>query len=239
MKAFFRIIDIMVLLLLGCYFVSGWLAKNDRVDYIAHAGGAIDGYVYTNTLEAVENSISHGAKYIELDLRTTSDGYLVATHDWKTFAEQSGIDASPDNPPSYETFVNSKIYGKYTPMTYALIDSVFKANKDLVLVTDKIRDAGVVDQYLHDIRDRVIVECFSRAQFDECRRLGYTPMRSFHNLAPGGVNVGDSFSFRYAYLHFVPTGFAIFVIGRVSKSDADSIHSSDPRVRYVYVDIFE
>ena len=50
---------------------------------IAHAGGAIDGHVYTNSKEAVLNSINNGSKYIELDFSLTSDSELVCVHRWE------------------------------------------------------------------------------------------------------------------------------------------------------------
>ena len=39
-----------------------------RVELIAHAGGEIDGYVYTNSLEALQQAASRGYRFIELDL---------------------------------------------------------------------------------------------------------------------------------------------------------------------------
>lgn len=52
------------------------------VEYIAHAGGCIDGYLYTNSLEAVQQSLTFGVRNIELDLCLTNDNQIVAAHDW-------------------------------------------------------------------------------------------------------------------------------------------------------------
>ncbi len=52
---------------------------------IAHAGGGINGLKYTNSLEAMEQSIEHGFKMIELDLLISSDRRIVAVHDWNRF----------------------------------------------------------------------------------------------------------------------------------------------------------
>lgn len=60
----------------AAFFISGQLVKGGAQDYVAHGGGAIDGYTVTNSLEAVENALSKGVKYIELDLQQTSDGKL-------------------------------------------------------------------------------------------------------------------------------------------------------------------
>lgn len=228
-----------LLLFFLCWQLSATAPDDKEQDYIAHGGGAIEGYTVTNSLEAVMNAIAGGIRFIELDLRLTSDGKLVATHDWNTFRLQTGCDSICTIPPSYDTFRKSRIWGKYTPMTYELIDSVFNANTDLYLVTDKITDMDVIERYLPSLGDRIIVECFSKAQYDDCIRRGFRPMRSFHNLCPGGVNVVADRSFRYRYQHLVPTGFAMCSNGGVSVADADSIFRSDSRIRFVYVDFFD
>jgi len=50
--------------------------------YVAHAGGMIDGFMYTNSLEAVDNAIANGIHYIELDLALTKEDSLVASQDF-------------------------------------------------------------------------------------------------------------------------------------------------------------
>jgi glycerophosphoryl diester phosphodiesterase len=49
---------------------------------IAHAGGHIYGYKYTNSLEALENSYNNGFRFIELDFDWTQDNQIVLIHDW-------------------------------------------------------------------------------------------------------------------------------------------------------------
>lgn len=79
-------------------------------NYIAHGGGAIDGHIATNSLEAIDNAIAHGIKYIELDLQLTADSILVAAHDWNSFAGMTGF-KSPDNrPPTLEEFQKCRIW---------------------------------------------------------------------------------------------------------------------------------
>jgi glycerophosphoryl diester phosphodiesterase len=53
--------------------------------HVAHALGAIRGQTYTNSLEAFENAYEVGFRVMEVDLQFTSDGHLVAAHDWQTF----------------------------------------------------------------------------------------------------------------------------------------------------------
>src|SRR5690606_19320291 len=55
---------------------------------VAHAGGAIYGFKLTNSLEALEESYENGFKLIEMDFEWTSDGKVVAIHDWGPMVER-------------------------------------------------------------------------------------------------------------------------------------------------------
>src|SRR5690625_6358053 len=48
--------------------------ENDFV--IAHAGGAIEGFNYTNSLEALNHAYDQGVRLFEMDILETSDGKL-------------------------------------------------------------------------------------------------------------------------------------------------------------------
>ena len=56
---------------------------HEKKNLISHAGVFIDNHAYTNSIEALQNSISKGFYMIELDLRLTSDNVFVALHSWK------------------------------------------------------------------------------------------------------------------------------------------------------------
>jgi glycerophosphoryl diester phosphodiesterase len=49
--------------------------------YIAHALGSVDGYVYTNTVEAFEESYAKGFRLFECDLVLLRDGTVLVAHD--------------------------------------------------------------------------------------------------------------------------------------------------------------
>lgn len=59
--------------------LPGLPAARHRIVVIAHRGDHVE--VPENTLAAYEKAIQHGADYVEIDLRTTSDGKLVIMHD--------------------------------------------------------------------------------------------------------------------------------------------------------------
>lgn len=116
--------------------VSGdeWFAD---APLIYHAGGQIDGNVYTNSLEAVQKTLSEGKNFIELDFRYTSDGHLVCAHAW--------YDVFPeDYEPTLEEFLAAKIQGKYTPLTAEKVIQLMEENPQMYLVTDT-KDADSVE----------------------------------------------------------------------------------------------
>lgn len=106
--------------------------------FIAHAGGQIDGYIYTNTLEALNNSYKNGFRLFELDIIKTSDDRFVAAHDWKTWAKQTGYKGKL--PVSSTEFLKYKIWKKYTPLNLQRINKWFTQHPDAILVTDKIHE---------------------------------------------------------------------------------------------------
>lgn len=227
---------------------------------IAHAGGSIYGKTYTNSLEAVENAIAQGVKYIELDLSVTSDDSLVCTHDWKTFASQAGRESTET--PSYSEFIGSRIYSCLTPMTMHLIDSIWSANPNLYLVTDKVSDFDIIDKNLGWLKDRLLIECFSYEDYVRFTENGYyLPM---YSVAPENflllrqriyklrkdrsfiipdmfvVNKDD---IRQQYKGWNPlkwlecTSYAVYTAH--NRQEADSLFNDNDQIRLIYVDDVE
>lgn len=156
-------------------FISCARDKTEDVSYdlIAHAGGSIDGHIYTNSVDAVARAIDNGYRFIELDLSFTADSILVASHAWSDFNKMSGNKENDAHIPTAEEFRNAKLHGKYRTMDAYEIDSVFKANKNLFFVTDKISDADVLERHFPDIKDRMVVEAFSYHDYVQLKRRGF------------------------------------------------------------------
>jgi len=156
--------------------------KDDKIDYteffIAHAGGAIDGYTYTNCLEALNLSYSKGCRLFELDLTLTTDGKIVAVHDWINFKKITNYSGTIDDTPLTEKeFLSLKIYDKYTPLNMKAINLWFRNHPDAILVTDKINDPKrIYDDFL--FHKRVIMELFTWEAVDIAINLGIKPMVS-------------------------------------------------------------
>lgn len=130
--------------------------------FIAHAGGAIEGHRYTNSREAVEQSLRNGFVFIELDIVETTDGHLVAAHGWEDFRTFTGREGK--GALSLAEFKDSKIFGRFTPLTMEDIVEIFRAHPAAVLVTDKIRDhAKLLAAF--PFHERLIVEVFGTADY--------------------------------------------------------------------------
>ena len=139
--------------------------KDNKPEYwehfIAHAGGAIDGNIYTNCLEALDLSYSKGCKLFELDLVLTTDGKIVAQHDPPEVTEA--------------VFMNRRIAEKYTPLNMEAINLWFQDHPDAILVTDKINDPRRIFNEF-SFPDRLLMELFSWEAIDKAIELGIKPM---------------------------------------------------------------
>jgi lipoteichoic acid synthase len=146
--------------------------------FIAHAGGEIDSLTYTNSLEALNLSYSKGYRLFELDIIETSDGQLVAAHDWKHFKQITNFPYEiNDTPLTEHQFLTQRIYNKYTPINMDRINKWFSLHKDAILVTDKINfPKKMSEEFL--FKDRLRMELFSWDAVIEAINLGVTPMPS-------------------------------------------------------------
>ena len=131
--------------------------KNNINKFIAHAGGQIDKYIYTNTLEALETNYKKGFRLFELDIIKTKDNYFVASHDWESWKKQTNYKKSI--PPTLKEFKKFKIYNKYTPMDMKDINQWFSKYNDAILVTDKINSPLKFSKKFID-KKRLIMELF-------------------------------------------------------------------------------
>lgn len=87
---------------------NAWYTCKPRI--WAHAAGARQ-ILFANTKEAIDDSISHGFKVVEVDVSVTSDGIPVLSHGFKP----NGIEMFKCIP-TFKTFISSPICGEYTPL---------------------------------------------------------------------------------------------------------------------------
>ena len=154
--------------LLELNIARGNIEYSDKNRYIAHAGGAIENYAYSNSLEALNVNWENGFKYFELDIHQTADGIYVAVHDWNDWKKTSGYQG--ELPPNLEDFKQYKIYRKFTPLDINDINKWFGSHEEAILVTDKIRNpTKFVNSFFH--KDRLMMEVFSLEDLNDLNMI--------------------------------------------------------------------
>jgi len=143
------------------------LFNEKKYKFIAHAGGGIDQYTYTNSLEAINLSISNGYKLIEIDLLETKDKHFVGANTWSKYKRDNLFDENDinDEPLYLEEFKKIKIFNKYTPLTINEINKIFTENNDLILVTDKTNNFKKINSDFTFDKNRIIVEIFGKKNY--------------------------------------------------------------------------
>lgn len=137
--------------------------------YIAHAGGGIDGYTYTNSLEALNYSYDLGFRSFEIDLVEDKNGKILGAHDWEHWAEITGCDSTL--PVTEEHFLTHQVFDKFTPMSMDMINQWFTEHPDAILVTDKINSPKKMASQFVD-KSRLIMELFSFDAIEEAKECG-------------------------------------------------------------------
>ena len=152
---------------------------NDQDRYIAHAGGAINGEIYTNSLEALNYSYKNGFKLFELDIQKTSDNKYVAVHSWKEWAKIHNFKKTL--PPTEKEFMSFKINNNYTPLNIEMINKWFNERKDAILITDKINEPKRFVN-LFKFKNRLRMELFTENAINEAIDNGVTPIPNYYTL---------------------------------------------------------
>ena len=106
----------------------------ENYSIITHALGSLDGLTYLNSRESFINFYDKGCRLFEVDLTKTSDGVWVCRHNWKEPLGQ--WDGEARKVLSSEEFLNTPIYGKYTPMTFEDLLKLLKEYPDAFVMVD-------------------------------------------------------------------------------------------------------
>ena len=165
--------NLYILAIMFLLVACGGGGSYDTVELIAHGGGEIDNYVYTNSREALEKSVADGYRYIEIDFSFTADSVLVAAHDWRMFNRITGCEHKGDTAPTLAEFTQRRIHVEYSPLTAAELNDYFESNENLYLVTDKVSDPAVLAAYFPRLKERMVVEAFTYPHYEELCAAGY------------------------------------------------------------------
>lgn len=184
------IIIVIILLLVASFFfirkvIISKISPYEWTKYnlIAHAAGGIDGYAYTNSLDAFQRGIQNGQKLFEIDLSITKDGQLVCRHGWNDELGQ-GINKQVD----YRTFMNNYYYDQFQPMDFQKVLDLMKSNPQIFVIIDgkvtstkdveelyaKINE--VVNQIKDNVKLRLIPQMFYQDDLTVIRSCGFNDL---------------------------------------------------------------
>jgi glycerophosphoryl diester phosphodiesterase len=102
---------------------------------ISHALGTVDGVTYTNSREAFTESIHRGFQWLEVDLVETHDGKVVACHTLGPLRDELGRPERIGGLP-YQTFMQSRLFGKYSPLDLDAVLDLLEQHPTTRLVID-------------------------------------------------------------------------------------------------------
>ena len=145
--------------------------------FIAHAGGGYDGKTYTNSLEALEFNYGKGFRFFEIDFSWTSDGELVAIHDWdKSFRRRFGL-PEPVAVPTKSEFLELKSPANLTQLSLEDVLKWTSEKKDAFIVTD-VKDENLkalkkISEAFREYRKFVVPQVYSYREYDEAVGMGY------------------------------------------------------------------
>lgn len=131
-----------------CDFIDTWYHEN-RV--ITHALGGINGKTYTNSIDALDYNYQQGKRVFEADFNYTSDGQIILTHDFQE-TENNLIDFPDGYIPTYDEFMNNRIYYKYHPSDAMQLLTYMNKHSDMYLVSDiKYEDPSTITSIISDL----------------------------------------------------------------------------------------
>lgn len=184
-------------------------------EYVAHAFGEIDGYTYTNSLEAFQLNYERGHRVFEVDFSLTADDNLVAVHDWSdnTIKNACGItlpEDKTDQPLTTEEFLSYQIHGKYTPLTFQDIILLMEEYPDIYIVTDtkETQEPYITEQFqlmkeigeanYAEALDRIIPQIYNEPMLTSI--MDIYPWKSvIYTLYGQGDNFSEKSTIDFAY----------------------------------------
>ena len=154
-------------------FINKSFSENNA-NYIAHAGGEIDGFTYTNSLQSIKQSIKFGYNFIEIDLYLSSDGYFYGFHDFQSLVpiDQNDFEIIDNFEKKFFSktekkkdliLLNKKL--KYPIILEEEIINIFRSNTNLNLVTDKTQDFRQLKDKFNFMNDRLYIEISTKKNY--------------------------------------------------------------------------
>lgn len=155
----------------------------------AHALGSVQGRANTNSKDAFLESYEAGQRVFEVDLQLTSDGALVARHDWEQISYYN-LEQTYAGVMDHAAFLASPICFYYTPLDIQGLMELLIQYPDAYLVTDsKDTDEQSVRAQLRNLKkaveetgqpelwNRIIVQIYHQEMYNWVKEE--TPVSNF------------------------------------------------------------
>lgn len=154
----------------------------DQYSVICHALGMTEqGDTLTNSKEAFLYNYEKGQRVFEADVQITSDSVMVLRHDWNSDlgqASEFGWTDTEKTVPTAEKFLETPIYGQYTPLSLEEWFDIMEKYPDIYMVTDTKYSTEVSKQFQlfvdtalknghESVLERVIVQLYYKDMYEE------------------------------------------------------------------------
>ncbi len=187
-----------LLLLLGIALLAlSWLPESPKAEkqgftahrMVAHAMGGIEGLTYTNSYDAFVANYEKGFRVFEVDLLLSSDGKLVARHEWgegftKQLGEQDKLAADRQGAVlTHAEFKAAKIQDIYEPLDWIDVLELMEQYPDAYIVTDTKQSTSeeiqrifkqIVDEAKSknpELLERIVPQIYNRAMWEPVERI--------------------------------------------------------------------
>jgi glycerophosphoryl diester phosphodiesterase len=144
---------------------------------ISHAGGSIQGFPYTNSLEALDANYALGRRVFELDFDQTKDGHWVGSHAWDNqplsrydrIMSLFGAAAPKPTAPTLADFSSQALHGKFTPFTLSSLATWLSQHPDATVVIDTQNVLPTLYEALDaypTIQHHIVFQAYDQADLD-------------------------------------------------------------------------
>ncbi len=142
--------------------------------FISHAGGMAAGLTYTNSQEAIKNSLLRGNYFVELDFLFTTDNQVVLGHNWSLMGNLMKL---PEFPVSHKTFMENILADDLTQLDLAHLVTLMEEEERLIVVTDTKEEnlallTLIAQEYPH-VKQRFIPQVYDEEEYKAAATLGY------------------------------------------------------------------
>lgn len=235
----------------NCGFSFGF--DQTQSQYVIHATGGLEGYVYLNSVESFLYYAELGYTYIEIDFMFSADGEVVCTHEFENI---NGY--SVDNRPTHQQFLDSVIHEKYHPLDFDTLCDLLAEYSDIKVVFDSKEQSttAILEKMIEtnnnriDILDRFIIQVYSKENYNNLQTYNFEEYWFTNykaNYTPSQINAyfGDKQNLTTIVLNIITWKTFKFMVFKTNKYVAVHTVNSNSCINflkshgvdYIYTDL--